>query len=75
MNPGDKAVLKGQLMALASVLGAVNSQVTSGSSMPIMTPTGPAAAPGLMQMAAGINQHSQVTGEVIKLLSKIVDGL
>jgi hypothetical protein len=75
MNPGDKAAIKGQLIGIGSMLGAVSAQATSGASLPIMTATGPAAAPGLLQMGAAINQHVQVTQEIVKLITKIVDGL
>jgi hypothetical protein len=67
--------MKAQLNALGSQLGAASSQITSGSSMPIMTAMGPAAAPGLMQMAAGINMQTAVTQQVIQVLNKIVDSL
>lgn len=75
MNPGEKAVLKGQLSAVGAMLGAVSSQASSGAAMPIMTPSGPAAAPGLMQIGGAISQQVQATGELIKVLNKLIDTL
>ena len=75
MNPGDKAAIKGQLVSIASTLQAASTQAMSGASMPIMTPVGPAAAGGLVQVGSAINMQVQATQELIKLITKIVDTL
>lgn len=73
MNPGDKAMLKAQLSGLAAQLGATSTLATSGASMPINTPMGPAAAPGLMQIGAAVQQQVAVTQNLMALLTKLID--
>lgn len=75
MNPGDKAAIKGQLASIGSMLQSASTQAMSGASMPIMTPVGPAAAGGLVQLGTAITMQVQATQELIKLITKIVDGL
>jgi len=75
MNPGDKAAIKGQLASIGSMLQTASTQAMSGASMPIMTPVGPAAAGGLVQLGTAITMQVQATQELIKLITKIVDTL
>ncbi len=73
MNQQDKIVIKTQLQAIASQLTAVGNLAASGASAPIITPMGPAAAPGLLQMGAAMQQQTAMLGNLIGQVIKIVD--
>jgi hypothetical protein len=73
MNFADKTALKAQLMNLEAQLGLITPQATAGAALPIITPMGPAAAPGLQQLAMSIGTQATITQNLIKLLGTIID--
>ena len=75
MNAAEKAGLKAQLMAVSSQVGALGSLAQSGASMPVVTPMGPAAAPGLLQIGAAVSNQSAQIQQLVSLIGKIVDSL
>jgi hypothetical protein len=75
MNPGDKISLKAQLQAIGAQIQATGQLGISGAGMPIITPMGPAASPGLVQVGAALGQQAAQTLELLKVIAKIVDNL
>ena len=75
MNPGEKQNIKAQLMAIGQIINAHASIVMNGAAQPVATAMGPAAAPGVIQMATALNMQTTQILKLVDLVGKIVDDL
>lgn len=73
MNQTDKVTIKAQLQAVTSQITVAGNLATAGSNMPVITPMGPANAPGLLQIGAAISAQNAALNQLVNLINKIVD--
>lgn len=73
MRPQDKMALQAQVQALNSVVNMAWTQASTGAGLPIVTATGPAAAPGLNQLAVAMNQQKDAMLQLLNIVKKIID--
>ena len=73
MKPQDKMALQGQLSGVSALFGAAFTQASMGANQPIVTPMGPAATPGLNQLAAAMSQQQAAMNQLLAIVKKIVD--
>ncbi|MFN8651287.1 MAG: hypothetical protein U0133_05240 [Gemmatimonadales bacterium] len=73
MKPQDKMALQAQLQGVTTLFTTAFSLAGAGATQPIITPTGPAAAPGLTQIAAAMSQQQAAMTQLLAIVKKIVD--
>lgn len=73
MKPQDKMALQGQIQGVSALFSSAYTQAGMGANQPIITPMGPAAAPGLMQLSAAMSQQQAAMTQLLAIVKKIVD--
>jgi hypothetical protein len=73
MKPQDKAVLQSQLQTLLGQINLGWTQAITAAALPIITPQGPAAAPGLVQLSLAIAQQKDAMMQLFVIVKKVVD--